>query len=279
MHIPSHLEYNLNEPNLPQIKKVSDLWLSHHAITPNAIEGDPTLFIRTFGKNIAYFFGYELISQNTLQVPNVDYFTARIKQINSLLDNSKTIKLSFYQTNDGIETAENYLRKFVNEISLPIAKAGTVAIHDVTFHFGGIFFPQVGLVSGLIQAELILKFVDSLEDSHLNLKKILIDETVLNIDSSLGNFSYCYLNKSTKLNPLWILSRSGLSAIEYLNWFVRAVCEKYSLNIPQEKLNSINKKFSKGLYNINLHLNIDDFYRLTDSRISEINHCIEQIEA
>ena len=166
----------------------------------------------------------------------------------------------------------------MNEISLPIANTGSVAIHDTTFHYGGIFFPQVSLVAGLVQSELVLQFIDSLDDKNLKLKSILFDETVLNIDSALGNFSSSYLNRTQKINPAWILSREGLSATEYLEWFIIAICKKYENIVPRDNLKLMKDASISGQYKINLSIDRNGFYQLTESRTREVALHIRQAE-
>lgn len=271
----SHLTFHTNGPKLPEIIKSNSKWISNAASTPNAIEGDPTLFIRAFGQDIAEYFGYKYIDENTLQVPNVNYFNKQIQNLNSLLEEHKKISLSFYETLSGVESAEKYLRNFVSDISLPIAKNGTVAIHDTTYHYGGIFFPQSCLVAGLIQSELILQFIELLESEDL-LRKYIIEEAVLNIDSALGNFSYSYMDRSEKLNAYWILSREGRSGKEYVNWFVRAVCKKYETEIPNSMLDRFNDLKFSGVQKIDLFVSMSDFYNLTDSRARDFIECLEK---
>lgn len=275
MESKSHLTFHTNGSKLPEIVKSNAKWISNAASTPNAIEGDPTLFIRASGQEISDYFGYKYIGENTLQVPNVSFFNGQIQKLNSLLEENKKISLSFYETLSGVESPEKYLRNFVSNISLPIAKEGTVAIHDTTYLYGGIFFPQSCLVSGLIQSELILQFIELLESENF-LRKYIVEETVLNIDSALGNFSYSYLDRSEKLKAYWILSREGRSGKEYVNWFVRAVCKKYEIEIPNSILDQFNDLNFSGVQKIDLFVSTSDFYTITDSRVRDFTECLKK---
>lgn len=267
----SHLTFQPQNDLFSLISKNGPDWNSKYAVTPNAIEGDPTLFIRAFGPEVAKYFGFSFVDENTLQVPTAKYINSRIDELNPKLSLKNKINLRFYEvmSTEPVLPSE-YLARFNKDASIPVCSSGTVAIHDTAFHFGGIFFPNVCLISGILQAELIEAWVSVLiQCGQRTIAERILNEMVLNLDSSLGNFSYGYMEKPERHNSFWILSREGLSATKYFEWVTRAVCSEIGLEAPLAEISEFQKSCG-AKHLIDVSVSISDLYRLASEKLQEV---------
>lgn len=278
----SHLSFqkDLESDDFAYITKAGDDWASSYRTTPNAIEGNPTLFIKAYGMPAAQYFGFEFVNDNILRVPRVSYFNQQLKKLNEALPVRDRCKLQFYEASGEPQSARDHLERFLKDSALPIAAEGSVAIHDTSYHFGGIFFPDICLATGLAQAQLVLGFAD-----HLHARGIptietdkLLFEMSLNVDSSTGNFShFATLPEPPAKTSYWILSREGVPAKDYLSWVVPLLLkDKYlELNIEKELSDYLSEV--PALYGMALGPTAPEYEKLVREKIHRIQEAIKKL--
>ncbi|MNK70229.1 hypothetical protein D3C87_896450 [compost metagenome] len=278
----SHLSFHkdLDSDDFSFIHKAGPEWGSEYRTTPNAIEGSPTLFIKAYGMETARYFGFEFENDNVLRVPRVAYFNRQLKKLNEVLPTHEVCKLKFYEASGEPQTARDHLERFLKDCSLPIANEGSVAIHDTSYHLGGIFFPEACLVTGLAQAELILGFANHLEKKNFPQEEIdkILFEMSLNVDSSTGNFSHFVTqSEPPKKSAYWILSREGFPAKKYLAWVVPLLLkEKYfDLNVERELTEYLDTV--PALYEMLMGPTPAEYDKLVREKIERIQKAVQKL--
>jgi hypothetical protein len=278
----SHLSFHkdLDSDDFSFIHKDGPEWGSEFRTTPNAIEGNPTLFIKAYGMETARFFGFEFVNDDVIRVPRVSYFNRQLQKLNEVLPGQETCKLSFYEASSEPQTAREHLERFLKNCSLPIANEGSVAIHDTSYHLGGIFFPDACLATGLAQAELVIGFANHLEKKNFPQSEIdkILFEMSLNVDSSTGNFSHFVSQpEPPKKSAYWILSREGVPAKKYLAWVVPLLLkEKYSdLNVARELASYL--ETVPALYEMALGPIPAEYDKLVREKIERIQGAIQKL--
>jgi len=135
-------------------------WYSGFSFIPGAPQGDPRWMIALFGEEVAEFFGFKLIDQTTMTIPDVVEFNSAIAKMNSMIsDPTRHCRLSFYEVpseNSVVSDAE-FLKGF-EKLQLPIADKGAARFHDTIYHGLAVVTP----VEVLNHAALITEAVDSL---------------------------------------------------------------------------------------------------------------------
>lgn len=281
MTTTSHLSISkdLSSDHFCFVEKRGPDWGSDYRTTPNAIEGSPMLFWRAYGEQIARFFGYELLDENNLRIPRARFVNQQAQELNAQLDPEYQITLRFYETHNEPQTPAQYLQRFVDSCEMPIASEGSVAIHDTSYHFGAIFLPDIALAASLSQAELLLKFIDFVRPKNILSEtqiETLLFEMALNIDSGTGNFTNFLAQSSPpKISANWILSRNGLNAARYLQWFVPIVLRKAwpDLDLSQE-LKEFSQNNIGALHRINLGPSEVAFEKAARDKIAAIQKAI-----
>lgn len=127
-----------------RVQKIGPSWGSSFTTTGYDFQGDPRWFVETIGAEAAKFFGFEMISDHEMWVPNEHEFSAAIIQVNKVLDSEgvEPIHVRFYSTENSKNTSlTRYRRRFREDFALPIAPEGGHKIHDMSFHTGAIFLP------------------------------------------------------------------------------------------------------------------------------------------
>ncbi len=126
------------------LEKVGASWLSNYATVSYDPQGDPRWFIEVMGTEAAEFFGFKILSDYTVQVPDGKEFNGALKKINRYLKSigKEQIEIGFYVTADNENTkVGEYVRDFGFASLLPLALNGNHLIHDLSFHTGAIFLP------------------------------------------------------------------------------------------------------------------------------------------
>jgi hypothetical protein len=124
------------------LHKTGTRWLSDHRTVGYDPQGDPRWFIEVMGYEAAEFFGFKLLSDTRVQVPDGREFNGAIREINKHLTDmhEEPIGVSFYETkSEGNTKVEHYVRQFGESGGLPMAPGGNHLIHDLSFHAGAIF--------------------------------------------------------------------------------------------------------------------------------------------
>ena len=126
------------------LKRTAARWLSDYRSVRYDPQGDPRWFIETMGPDAAEFFGFKIMGDNRVVVPDGSEFNGAITKINAQLISmgKEPIEISFYVTT-GVDNTNvaDYIRAYGRSHALPIAASGNHLMHDLSFHSGAIFFP------------------------------------------------------------------------------------------------------------------------------------------
>ncbi len=126
------------------LRRTAARWLSDYRSVRFDPQGDPRWFIETMGPEAAEFFGFKVMGDDRVIVPDGNEFNGAIKKINAQLVKmgKEPIEISFYIT-AGVDNTNvaDYIRAYGNSHALPIAASGNHLMHDLSFHSGAIFFP------------------------------------------------------------------------------------------------------------------------------------------
>lgn len=147
-------------------------WGSLYEDSPNAPQGDPRFLISVIGENAAELFGYKVLSDYKMSVPDADALNATILELNNtLLKQSKDpIAAGFYEQERG--TMRDYLVNYI-EGRLPIFSGlSTHRVHDLSLHIASIFLPS----KTLQQSRRITKRYMEMVEAMMNEYKQLIED-------------------------------------------------------------------------------------------------------
>lgn len=126
------------------LKRTGARWLSDYRSVNFDPQGDPRWFIETMGSEAAEFFGFKILDDDRVIVPDGIEFSGALKKINAqLLKMAKEpIEISFYVTASDTNTnVAKYVRAYGETHGLPMAPSGNHLLHDLSFHSGAIFIP------------------------------------------------------------------------------------------------------------------------------------------
>lgn len=126
------------------LTKTGTRWLSDYRTVQYDPQGDPRWFIEVMGHEAAAFFGFKILADTRVQVPDGREFEGALKKINAQLSKMgvEPIEVSFYvNQGEGNTKVADYVRAFGESGGLPMASGGNHLIHDLSFHTGAIFLP------------------------------------------------------------------------------------------------------------------------------------------
>lgn len=130
------------------LKKTAKTWYSNFNTVRYDLQGDPRWLIDTLGAKGAEFFGFKILNGHNMLIPDREEFLGALEKINHELQRlgKRPLALHFYRAknNENVNVAF-YLQRFIQEHALPIAESGNHLIHDLSFHSGAIFIPEVVL--------------------------------------------------------------------------------------------------------------------------------------
>ena len=125
------------------LRRVGAQWLSSANSSEYAPAGDPRFFVFAFGEKTAKFFGFQIISETEMIIPNPVEFAGAVRLLNQQLKKMGKAAISFdFHASVGVESSEDFLNKLVRNRSLPFANNFPVLLHDASFHSGSIALPQ-----------------------------------------------------------------------------------------------------------------------------------------
>ncbi|MGZ3695650.1 MAG: hypothetical protein ACXWQO_16180 [Bdellovibrionota bacterium] len=160
-----------NGGKLLLLKRTGKSWGSSN-VTPGAggfgydMQGDPRWFIETLGEEGASRFGFRVIDETTMTVPDFKEFTGAIDKINAKLaeKNLEPISIKYYATADNDNVlAGKYVDHFLDNRAIPIAPSGNHFVHDMSFHSGAIYLPKELLNQGAARVEYRKRFAEFLK--------------------------------------------------------------------------------------------------------------------
>lgn len=125
------------------VRRTGSQWMSNYTskfgVDP---QGDPRWFIEAVGPEAARFFGFEVVDDSTILVPDAIEFNNALIKLNARLKalGQEQVAVSYY--GQGPKALLSiYLRLFGNGLGLPIAGTENHYLHDISFHTGAIFLP------------------------------------------------------------------------------------------------------------------------------------------
>lgn len=126
------------------IRRTGARWLSDYRSVRYDPQGDPRWFIEIMGAEAAEFFGFKILSDEMVIVPDGNEFNGALKKVNAQLAamGEEPVEITFYVTsgNENTKVAE-YVHDFGKSGGIPLAASGNHLIHDLSFHTGSIFLP------------------------------------------------------------------------------------------------------------------------------------------
>jgi hypothetical protein len=148
-------------------KSIQIPWLSdassHHA----ALQGDPRWFINTFGNKGAETFGFKQIDDLTLEIPDAIEISRSIDLINERMSHQRLaqpIAIHFYPSPQERVPVDEYLTRWAQEGSLPLAERHMSMIHDTSYHVPSILIPPRLVELSRLQTQYLLDFVKFLRE-------------------------------------------------------------------------------------------------------------------
>lgn len=145
---------------LIHLKRIEPEWTSVYAPDQVNYAGDPRWFSVIAGSEVSLFFGIRKISQTEMTAPTADFANVQIDLLNRQLVESEKIPVRFLETGSEPFEGRAYLRAFLRDGSLPLAKEGHYYIHDMAYHFSSLFLPPA-LVKAFQQRTRLLLELES----------------------------------------------------------------------------------------------------------------------
>lgn len=152
-------------------------WQSEFGRKNLAVQGDPRRFIFIAGRDVARFFGYEILSDRKAIVPSRERFMNAVRRLNDELPPEDRIPLTFSEA-QGVLTTTDFLRNFAERGDLPIADAldGTdhshgALVHDHAFHTASLYLPGDVVSLAQRQRKEILDFRRFVEERAPEIKR------------------------------------------------------------------------------------------------------------
>lgn len=209
----------------------------------HTFRGDPNWNFSLMGDKLANYFGFKRVSDSEIQLPAADTANQAIANLNKS-SGHEIISLRFYTPKIDRVSKRDYLSEFAFNARHPIARNGDEAVHDINFHFAGIFLPPkvIDLVRG--QAKALLEFEKFIaKQTHLSAEDRIflankIEEFSREIDAiTAGPQMGINETVSNRLTPpsgafhYWVTSRisDGASPADFLRRQFRSQNELKSL--------------------------------------------------
>lgn len=183
-------------------KKIGEHWWSTYTPAPNNYQGDPRWFPILIGGKAAAYFGFKKIDDTRMTAPTADTLNHSIQNLNVVLSqkNQEPIEMRFHESGTEVEEGVDFLRSFATKTSLPVARDGHYAVHDISYHSLSILLPKEILDGVKKRSEIFLRLMEKVEnDTKIDpiVKKILrktirdsIEQLVRNIDYGTGNIGF-----------------------------------------------------------------------------------------
>ena len=148
------------------LERIGETWSSAYTTVRFDNQGDPRWFIEVAGEEVAAFFGFKIIDDKHMRVPDFTEFNHALEKMNLTLvaHGEEKLPIQFYLTKDeSYVPLRKYVQNFLDEQAIPMAPSGNHMLHDLSFHTGGIFLPPE-----LIQYQLERMRYESAFFNHLH---------------------------------------------------------------------------------------------------------------
>lgn len=228
------------------LQRVGPQWVSNYRSVDYDPQGDPRWFMELVGTDAAKFFGFEMLAEDQLIIPDADEFMAALKKINKELEamGEAPIAVNYYSTPESKTTrVADYVQKWGFENALPWADSGNHMLHDASFHTGVIFVPPSLVAMKAFMARYLNDFIHFLNQRYQHdAKKLkglryitylwLMDES-LSIDTATGALGPGIISslrgndereaQIMLFRPLLFLALEGLAPMDYLAYKIKAL--------------------------------------------------------
>lgn len=231
---------------LIKLERVEKTWVSQYSTVTYDPQGDPRWFIDTIGDEASEFFGFKMLSDKQMLVPNAQEFMGAIDRVNKALREKglEEIKIRFYPTHDELNTkVALYTKEFKENAALPFAPSGNHMLHDLSFHTGAIYIPQKFIRNKMAWLEYedeFFKFVrEKYKNSPEQLKAIKHYQHITRlkntaeIDTETGTLALKLLDhmKSMKKNPTASLAGTHFGSPVYFTGGTQSPYERFRFTI------------------------------------------------
>ncbi len=162
------------------------------------------------GEKEAAFFGFELLDDFTLTVPDVKELNGAISKFNSGLhtEDPRRIVISVYEIPDVTNSIKDYLGNFIHDGQIPISQKGKGFFHDIGAHAIEGFFVDNRLVE-IIKSRtgLIIKLLSELRLDvdgksvfpEFKRASVEIRNSLVSMIDQLGAFGSLFLNPEARI--------------------------------------------------------------------------------
>lgn len=192
------------------MRKKGRYWFSVYTPSPENFQGDPRWPIMVLGPRVAKLLGYKQLSSSLILVPTAETLNKRIQLLNLKLAkmNAEPISVKFHASGIEPEDGISYLRKFKENLSLPIANSGHYAVHDWSYHTLALLLPPAVLKQIGSHIEILLNFHQKIK-SDMSLSEMerfvlleywnkTVATFVRSIDYGTGNIGFVLAMESQK---------------------------------------------------------------------------------
>lgn len=128
---------------------------------------DLRFFPHVLGEEVARFFGYEILNDRHIVIPDVDELNGAIAKFNSSLPegDSRRILLQYYPIPGVHNSVNEYINMFNNNLAIPISQEGKSFFHDMSVHSLQGFFVDNDIVVAVHQrVSITLRVVEHLKE-------------------------------------------------------------------------------------------------------------------
>lgn len=124
-----------------------------------ANQGDPRWIVDFLGAEAASFFRIYILSEKFMQVPGAKLLNRLIELLNStILKSEEKIPVRFYDQTELENNDQTFLKRMVEEGSLPIARFNPFTVHDIAYHLSILIMPPKYFELVRRQAQAFLHF-------------------------------------------------------------------------------------------------------------------------
>jgi hypothetical protein len=196
--VQSNERIKTKDGDLYVFKRTGKSWFSVYSPIPDAFQGDPRWFAAIFGPKVAANFGFHFMSEDMIAAPTAARANNAISELNRKLPQNHKIEITFFETDNKDLDNKTYLTRFLTNSELPLAQAGHLSVHDISYHLTSLAMPKYLLDQTKARIELVLSFSDWVESISeigpweryvlTDIATKLIETRASALDIATGNF-------------------------------------------------------------------------------------------
>lgn len=204
-------------------------WYSNFGKAKYAPQGDPFWFEKTWGARTALAFGWQQRSLTELWGPTPEFFNTRLSVLMPVIMRKKGLKNGlwphFYRTSEQLGDLA-YVRRFIQDMGLPVAMQGWIAVHDYSFHLAAALLPPTVWSNARRHVAMVVRWIDFLGRNEKRLPQGLVPLLQVNLynrmadllDRGSGNFvsNWATITENAPASQSRIESKAAYYGFEYL---------------------------------------------------------------